>query len=425
MKRERKNRSGFYKGLALGAALSLGGAVLAGCVTNYVPRHAAGEAAAESESGTLEDINLDDRYGEVKDKLDDIQSMIDRYYIGDENVTEDDMVEGIYKGYVDALGEPYTTYYSKKEYDALKQSASGKYSGIGVVVSQDVKTGQITVIRPFEGSPGEEAGIKKDDILYKVDGKTVTGEDINEVVSWIKGEEGSSVEIEVYRPSEKSYKSFDVKRKTIEIPMVTYKMLDNKIGYIEIAEFEDTTYDQFSKAIDDLTSQGMEGMVLDLRDNPGGQLDAGQKVLDRILPKDKLLVYTVDKQGKKDELYSEDDDKIDVPMAVLINNNSASCSEIVSGCLQDYGRAVLVGTTSFGKGIVQYVIPMGDGSAMKMTSAKYYTPNGRNIHGTGIDPDVEAELPEEAAAQSDDGEQAQDTQLEKAEEAVLQQMKDK
>ena len=165
MKRERKNRSGFYKGLALGAALSLGGAVLAGCVTNYVPRHAAGEAAAESESGTLEDINLDDRYGEVKDKLDDIQSMIDRYYIGDENVTEDDMVEGIYKGYVDALGEPYTTYYSKKEYDALKQSASGKYSGIGVVVSQDVKTGQITVIRPFEGSPGEEAGIKKDDIL--------------------------------------------------------------------------------------------------------------------------------------------------------------------------------------------------------------------------------------------------------------------
>ena len=193
--------------------------------------------------------------------------------------------------------------------------------------------------------------------------------------------------------------------------MVTSKMLDNNIGYVAVYEFEETTSEQFNQAIDALTAQGMKGLIIDLRDNPGGLVNSATAILDRILSKDQLLVYTVDKNGKKQEEYTEDDENINVPISVLINGNSASASEIVSGCLQDYGKAKLVGTTSFGKGIVQYVLPLGDGSAIKLTSAKYYTPNGRNIHGTGIDPDVEVELNSDSET---------DTQLEKAQEIVLQ-----
>ena len=412
----RNDKKSYYKGLLTGVILCvliIGVLALSGCfLKDYAPSSTGqttgkGDAVeasdASSSSGDVTDIS--GRYKEVEKKLNKLHSVLDQYYLDvsdDSDITQDDMVEGIYKGYVDALNEPYTVYYTKDEYDQLQESTSGKYSGIGVVVSQNKETGVITVVRPFEGSPGAEAGILKDDILYKVAGKEVTGVDVTEVVTWIKGEEGSTVSIEV-----------EVERKTIEIPMVTSKMLDSNLGYVAVYEFEETTADQFNQAIDELTAQGMKGLIIDLRDNPGGLVNSATAILDRILPKDKLLVYTVDKNDKKQEEYSEDDDTIDVPISVLINGNSASASEIVSGCLQDYGKAKLVGTTSFGKGIVQYVLPLGDGSAIKLTSAKYYTPNGRNIHGTGIDPDVEVEL---------DSDSETDTQLEKAQEVVLEQI---
>ena len=423
----RNDRKSYYKGLLTGVILGvriIGVLALCGCfLKDYAPSSTGqttgtGDAVeasdASSSSGDVTDIS--GRYKEVEKKLNKLHSVLDQYYLDvsdDSDITQDDMVEGIYKGYVDALNEPYTVYYTKEEYDQLQESTSGKYSGIGVVVSQNKETGVITVVRPFEGSPGAEAGILKDDILYKVADKEVTGVDVTEVVTWIKGEEGSTVSIEVYRPSEDKYLTFEVERKTIEIPMVTSKMLDNNIGYVAVYEFEETTSEQFNQAIDELTAQGMKGLIIDLRDNPGGLVNSATAILDRILPKDQLLVYTVDKSGKKQEEYTEDDETIDVPISVLINDNSASASEIVSGCLQDYGKAKLVGTTSFGKGIVQYVLPLGDGSAIKLTSAKYYTPNGRNIHGTGIDPDVEVELNSDSET---------DTQLEKAQEIVLQEI---
>ena len=404
----RNDRKSYYKGLLTGVILCvliIGVLALSGCfLKDYAPSstgqttgtgNAVEASDVSSSSGYVTDIS--GRYKEVEKKMNKLHSVLDQYYLDvsdDSDITQDDMVEGIYKGYVDALNEPYTVYYTKEEYDQLQESTSGKYSGIGVVVSQNKETGVITVVRPFEGSPGAEAGILKDDILYKVADKEVTGVDVTEVVTWIKGEEGSTVSIEVYRPSEDKYLTFEVERKTIEIPMVTSKMLDNNIGYV-------------------LTAQGMKGLIIDLRDNPGGLVNSATAILDRILTKDQLLVYTVDKNGKKQEEYTEDDETINVPISVLINGNSASASEIVSGCLQDYGKAKLVGTTSFGKGIVQYVLPLGDGSAIKLTSAKYYTPNGRNIHGTGIDPDVEVELNSDSET---------DTQLEKAQEIVLQEI---
>jgi len=423
----RNDRKSYYKGLLTGVVLCvlmIGVLALSGCFTKTSAASSGsqttgtGDAVEASDtSSSDEDVtDISGRYQEVEQKLNKLHAVLDQYYLDvsdDSDIAQDDMVEGIYKGYVGALNEPYTVYYTKEEYDQLQESTSGKYSGIGVVVSQNKETGVITVVRPFEGSPGAEAGILKDDILYKVAGKEVTGVDVTEVVTWIKGEEGSTVSIEVYRPSEDKYLTFEVERKTIEIPMVTSKMLDNNIGYVAVYEFEETTADQFNQAIDELTAQGMKGLIIDLRDNPGGLVNSATAILDRILPKDQLLVYTVDKNDKKQEEYTKDDDTIDVPISVLINGNSASASEIVSGCLQDYGKATLVGTTSFGKGIVQYVLPLGDGSAIKLTSAKYYTPNGRNIHGTGIDPDVEVEL---------DSDSKTDTQLEKAQEVVLEQI---
>ncbi|MGN0205116.1 MAG: S41 family peptidase [Coprococcus sp.] len=407
----RNNKKSYYKGLITGVVLCvliIGVMTLSGCFLGaYVPS-AVKENSQEAEGGRSE--KLSERYDEIEEKLDTLQKVVDQYYLSDEEIDTDEMIEGIYKGYIDSLGEAYTVYYTKEEYDQLKESTSGKYSGIGVVVSQNIDTGVITVVRPFAGSPGAEAGILKDDIIYKVAGKEVTGEDVSEVVTWIKGEEGTTVTIEVYRPSEDQYMTFEVERRTIEVPMVEYRMLEDNIGYVSIYEFEETTSEQFNEAVDDLTEQGMQGLIIDLRDNPGGLVNSATAVLDRILPKDKLLVYTIDKDGKKDEEYTKDDETIDLPITVLINENSASASEIVSGCLQDYERAILVGTTSFGKGIVQYVLPLNDGSAIKLTSAKYYTPNGRNIHGIGIEPDVEAELDKNSET---------DTQLEKAQEITL------
>ncbi len=408
MRKNEKQKRPLLRSLALAAALMGAGASLAGC--GY---------GVSVGRGLLSSLHRGDGslYGEMENKLDDLQAVIDAYYMSDdEPVSQEEMLEGVYKGYVDSLNEPYTVYYTAEEYAALEESSQGFYSGIGVVVSQDVRTGVISVLRPFEGSPGEEAGLLKDDVLYKVDGKEVTGQDVSEVVSWIKGPEGTTVDIEVYRASESDYMTFTVERRTIEVPMVEHEMLDNGIGHVTILEFEETTYDQFCEALDDLSSQGMKALVLDLRDNPGGLVNSAVDVLDRILPPEKLLVYTIDKNGQKEEEYSKDKDVFDLPMVVLINENSASASEIVSGCLQDYETAQLVGTTSFGKGIVQYVIGLDDGSAIKLTAAKYYTPEGRNIHGTGLEPDV---VVEETAADEGESEAAADSQLDKAVEILM------
>lgn len=405
----------FAGGLIVGVLVGVVGLTAFSMSGSYVSRYLKNSLSNVVSSDSTISGSVSDHYKEIEDKLNDIQSVINMYYMTDETVTSEKMIDGIYKGYINSLGEPYTVYYNADEYNSMQESTSGKYSGIGVVLSQDVKTGIISVVRPFDGSPGKEAGMMKDDRLSKVEGKEVTGLDISEVVTWIKGEEGTKVNIEVYRPSTEKYLTFEVERRQIEVPMVESRMLDGDIGYAAILEFEETTYDQFDKAVDALEAQGMKGLIIDLRDNPGGLVTSAKDVLDRILPADKLLVYTVDKYEDKEEIFSEDDDEITVPIVVLINENSASASEIVSGALQDYEKAALVGTTSFGKGIVQYILPLGDGSAVKVTAAKYYTPNGRNIHGTGLEPDVVIEQSTETVSK-----EGADTEKEAVEEADVQ-----
>jgi carboxyl-terminal processing protease len=331
-------------------------------------------------------------YDKIVEKLSFLEMLVDNYYL--ESVDPNVFADGIYKGFVSSLEDPYSTYYTEEEYKALMESSSGVYCGIGATVSQDVKTGIITIVKPFKNGPASGAGILPGDVIYKVETEEVTGEDLSEVVSKMKGVEGTKVQITIVREGETDPLEFTITRQEIEVPTIEYQMLKDDIGYILISEFDEITVTQFISAVDELEKSGMKALVVDVRNNPGGLLDSVVKMLDRLLPKG-LIVYTEDKYGTREEENAVDSKKLKVPMAVLINGNSASASEIFAGAVQDYDIGTLVGTTSFGKGIVQKVIPLSDGTAVKLTISKYFTPKGRNIHGTGIVPDVEVELAEE------------------------------
>ena len=311
-------------------------------------------------------------------KLDYINKLIDAKFLN--KVNESDLEDGIYKGLLEGLNDPYSVYYTAEEYRKMMEQTSGTYSGIGALVSQNAETGIITVVKAFADAPAAKAGVKNGDIIYKVKGKEVTGVDINNVVTEMKGEKGTTVDITVYRESEKKYIDFTITRDQVNEPTVEYKMLDKKkkIGYIQISQFEEVTYDQFTKALDDLKKQGMKAVIFDVRSNPGGLYETVCKMLDEILPEGNL-VSTKDKYGNE-EKQTSDSKCLDMPMVVLQNKNSASASEIFAGAIQDFNAGKIVGTQSFGKGIVQTILPLSDGSAVKLTVQDYYTPSGKNIH---------------------------------------------
>jgi carboxyl-terminal processing protease len=371
--------------------------------------------AEENGQATLKNEDFD----QIVDKLTFLEMLVDNYYL--EGVDPKVYADGIYKGFISSLNDPYSTYYTAEEYKALMESSSGVYHGIGATVSQNVKTGVITIVKPFKTGPAYEAGLLPGDIIYMVEGEEVTGVDLTEVVSKMKGEEGTKVRISILREGETKPMEFTITRRQIEVPTIDYQMLEDNIGYIEISEFDEITVSQFKEAVDKLEAKGMKGLVIDVRNNPGGLLEAVCKMLDRLLPKG-LLVYTEDKYGNRVEEKAEDSQKLKVPLAVIINGNSASASEIFAGAVQDYGIGTIVGTTSFGKGIVQKVIPLTDGTAVKLTISKYFTPKGRNIHGTGITPDVEVELNEELLKEIEIP-QKKDNQLQKAIEVVKEKIK--
>ncbi|MCR5769427.1 MAG: S41 family peptidase [Lachnospiraceae bacterium] len=325
-------------------------------------------------------------------KLDTIMQYIDTYFYDevDDNVIYDAMLHAA----LASLGDPYSTYYSPEEFDMLMESASGTYSGIGATVSQNIETGKVTIVKPFIDSPAMKAGVLPGDEIYKVEGMPIEGMDLNEVVSYLKGPEGTKVNVTFIRDEEEI--DITITRAKIVVQFVSSRMLEDNIGYIMVSEFEETTAEQFSQAIDDLMAQGMKGLIVDLRDNPGGLVNAVVDMLSRITPKGSLLVYTEDKYGYKDNEYSMTEDQLSVPLVVLMNGNSASASEIFAGAVQDLGVGKIIGTQSFGKGIVQSVIPiMQDISGIKVTSSKYFTPKGVCIHGVGITPDVVVELDED------------------------------
>lgn len=394
----KKKRSGFLPGFLLGfAAAVFVGAVTAGALYHWLIRQEFGMSNAAGTQGEVtvqpekpvepNPENLD--YDRITAKIRLLQKVISRNYLFDEDPAA--VEEGIYSGMMNGLGDPYSVYYTEKEYTQLTEETSGTYSGIGALLSQDPDTKICTVLKVFRGSPAEEAGLEDGDILVSADGHEITGEDLDYFVStYIRGPENTEVELVVLRGEKREEITLNITRRSIDTPTVEWEMLDNKVGYIAVSQFDIVTPDQFETAVNELTENGMTGLVIDLRNNPGGVVQSATRMLDYMLP-DGLLVYTAGRSGVGEKFYATDGHEVDVPTAILINGNSASASEIFAGAYKDYGKAKLVGTTSFGKGIVQFVLPLGDGSAVKITTQHYYTPNGYDLHGKGIEPDIKAE----------------------------------
>lgn len=350
---------------------------------------------------------------DVNDKLDLINALIDRYYLYEDEVDADALVEGIYSGYASALGDPYTEYYDKEEAQALLENTNGEFSGIGATLTQASGDTGVTIVNVYKDSPADKAGLKAGDILYQVDDHEVAGEDLETVVSWVKGETGTEVTLKVRRDGEEL--TVTAVRDTIEVQTVEYEMKEDNIGYLSVSEFDKVTYDQFSEALDSLEEQGMEGLVIDLRNNPGGNLDTVTDMLRLLLPEG-TIVSIKDKDGNTEELTCDGEHEFTKPLAVLVNQYSASASEIFSGAVQDYGTGQIVGVTTYGKGVVQQLTDLGDGTYLKLTIAEYYTPSGRSINGIGVEPDVEVEY------KYDENDPDADNQLDRAIEVVRNEM---
>ncbi len=384
----------FVLGLVIGLLVSL-------IITSFIFRQSA---------SLPEDSLLDSR---VLEKIEALENLIhSRFYLSE--VTDEELEEGIYRGMMYALEDPYSEYYTEEELSELMSQAEGIYYGIGAYVGLDEETSLPKISGVIEGAPAEEAELRADDLIYKVDGEPTYGLSLSDAVALIKGPEGTKVTLTIIRDGESDYLEVSIPRRKVESPTVEFEMLDEETAYIQITEFDDVTVDQFAEALAMAKGSDMKGLILDLRANPGGSLNAVVEIARMLLPEG-MIVYTEDKAGKRSEYFCDGKRQLDVPLVVLTDGNSASASEILAGAIQDYKLGTLVGTTTFGKGIVQQVIAMDDGSAIKITISSYFTPNGRNIHGTGIEPDVECEFDGKTYYSTEDH---YDNQLEKAKEVL-------
>lgn len=355
---------------------------------------------------------------ELINKLQSLENTIHQYFYLHE-VSNEELQEGLYRGLLWALQDPYSEYYSAEELEEILQQTEGIYYGIGAYVTLDTATSLPKISGVIEGTPAQEAGLRTDDIIYEVEGVSTYGMSVTEAVGLIKGPENSQVTLTIVRMGETDYLEFTLTRRKVEAPTVKLTMLEDDIAYIELTEFDEVSIDQFADALATARGSGMKGLILDLRGNPGGSVNAVVEMCRMILPEG-MIVYTENKEGKRTEYTCDGKRKLEVPMTVLVDGNSASASEIMAGAIKDYGVGTLVGTTTFGKGIVQQILSFMDGSAVKITISSYFTPKGNNIHGIGIEPDIECPFDGEAYYGSEDH---PDNQLEKAREVLLEMMK--
>lgn len=337
------------------------------------------------------------------------KSIIDKYFLGE--VDEEKLKEGAIKGYVEALDDPYTEYISKDDMKDYLEDTMGNFVGIGIYMVKDTKNNRILVLSPIKNSPAEKAGILPGDAIIEIDGKKCDGDDFSTISSQLKGEEGTTVKIKILRDNET--KEFEIKREKITVNPVESKILQNNIGYITFSSFDENTSEEFKTQYQELKKQGIKYLIVDLRNNGGGIVDEALKIADFATNKGDVLLYEVDKNNNEVVKKSQNAPIIDVPIIILTNKNTASASEILAGCLKDLGKAKVVGTKTFGKGIIQDVLTLEDGSGMKITAEEYLTPNKTKIHKVGIEPDEEVELPAtvENILEVDEKD---DTQLQKA-----------
>lgn len=416
------NKNKFWKGVLVGAlVMAFTGLIIVGLsagiflVGRTVIDNQAETQIIQGDTDSQQQEGVD--FQKIMNKMGMLQSIIQQYYLFEEEPEQ--IEDGVYTGFMYGLGDPYSVYYNEKNFAAMQEDTEGVYCGIGAMVNQNRTSGIITVTKVFKEAPSFEAGMLPGDIIYKVDDEFVTGMELDLVVSeHIRGEEGSFVTVTVLRGETNEEVDLRIERRQVEVPTVEHQMLEDNVGYIYVMQFDTVTAPQFKAAVDDLESQGMERLMVDMRGNPGGTLDSVVEMLAYILPEDRMegmLIYTGDKDDKGEQYFckdgklqhtsdygqksqgypKEDGHEVDVPMVVLVNGNSASAAEVFTGALMDYDWATVVGTQTFGKGIVQNLIPLGDGTAIKLTTSHYYTPSGFDLHGKGLTPDVEIDLDDE------------------------------
>ncbi|MBQ1794002.1 MAG: S41 family peptidase [Peptostreptococcaceae bacterium] len=329
-------------------------------------------------------VAVEYKYGEYK-KLAILEKSIENDFY--KKVDKEELINGALKGMFEATGDQYSQYYTKSEFEKLMEQTSGTFVGIGVVISPVEDENLITVVAPMEGSPAEKSGIKSGDKILKVNGEDVSSKQMDKALTLIKGKEGTTVNITIKRNNQ--VLDFDVKREKIINKTIEYKVIDDNIGYIKMYSFDEHTYKDFTKALDKLEAKNIKGLVIDLRDNPGGLLNICEDIADEILDQDQVIVSVKNNKEKSKEYVSDNKKQLDLPIALLINSGSASASEILTGAIVDNGKGIAVGTTTFGKGLVQTVRQMRDGTGFKLTTAQYYTPSGAYINGKGIKPTIE------------------------------------
>lgn len=351
-------------------------------------------------------------------KTDSIKKMIDKHFYFTDQIDEELMKENIYRAVVVALGDQYSEYYTEQEIQDIMTDDSGVYCGMGSYVTMDTETNLPMLSGVFEDSPARDAGLRDGDIIYAVDGELTAGEDLDTVVSKIKGQENTTVTLTIVREGESEPFDVVVTRRKVETPTIESELKEGDIGYIQIKEFIEVTSEQFSQAYENLQNQGMKALIIDLRSNGGGFVNECVEICEELLPEG-VITYLIDKDGNRTDYNGRGKDPISIPMVVLVNGYTASASEIMTGAIRDYKAGTIIGTKTFGKGIVQDTYMFNDGSAVKLTTASYYTPSGECIHGIGIDPDIEVEFDGERYYNGDGG----DNQIEYAIDYLKEQLK--
>lgn len=388
---DRKARKNFLCGVILGMLVML--LVFTGVYAGKTAYQllALKRTGTESVEGTADESVLSK---DTLQKMKTIESLINTYYYNytDDEVTAQTLQDGVYRGMLESLGDPYSEYYSKEELEEVSNSNQGISYGIGAYISLNEEMNMAMISGVIEDTPAQEAGLREGDIIYEVNGESTQGLSLTAVVNRVKGREGTTVHLKIYREGEADYLEMDIVRaRQIETTTVYWGMVeDSEIGYLRIREFDAVTVDQYTEAMAELNENGMKGLILDLRSNPGGDLDAVVEIARKILPEG-LIVYTQDKDGNRKEYTCDGTRELQMPLVVLVNDYSASASEILAGAIQDYNKGTIIGTKTYGKGIVQRIHRLEDGTALKLTVSAYFTPSGRNIHGTGIEPDIELE----------------------------------
>ena len=383
-------RSSYKRGLVTGICIALGITVIVSTALLILHRFGIVGATPDSKASL-------------------IKSIVSKYYY--EDVSYEDMQVGMYRGIVESTGDPYSTYYTAEEFKKAKQDLLGNYAGIGALLGQDKKTGVVTVSEVYDDSPAQKAGIRAGDEIISADGMKAASMELSDFVQKLRGEVGTDVVLVIGRDGQE--KEYTVTRDIVTTPSVAHTMLEGGIGYVAISDFSSGTADEFNEAIEDLNKQGMKAVIFDLRTNPGGLVDSVTEILDTILPRG-VTVYLLDKDGKRKDYSSDEKHRMEIPIAVLTSSQTASAAEIFAGAIRDFEYGTLIGQKTYGKGIVQRTIPLTDGSAVKLTVERYYTPSGECIHGEGITPDIELEYDYSGDPKAEEYDYLADNQIAKA-----------